>query len=104
MSENQSDQESLDSFFAKKDKSNKKKGKKGKIVVADLLPATTPTPPNEANPDHNNTDTQVPSVDKIPTEQPEPVREKKKSKKKRDKDSGDVITNEVKKSSHSVLN
>lgn len=81
--------DSLDDFFAKKDKSNKKKGKKTKtkIVAADLLPASTPTPPNELNDNVDQTADQLADVRiaEAPTE-------KKKTKKKRDKDGGDGVS------------
>lgn len=77
--------DSLDDFFAKRDKTKKKsKSNKSKFVAADLLP---PTPTDSATID-DNTD-QLAEV-KIEEDRPEPVvKEKKKSKKKKDKDGTD---------------
>jgi len=87
----------LDDFFAKKDKSNKKKGKsksKGKMVVSDLIPASSPTPPNELT---ETTAIVAEQVNELKLENPAPEsKDKKKCKKKKDRDGGDVINkNEV---------
>lgn len=83
--------DSLDDFFAKKDKS-KKKGKskssssKTKFVAADLLPAT---PPNESSGTEDIP--QQKSDLKVEEETGDILvpKEKKKTKRKKDRDAGD---------------
>ena len=76
--------DSLDDFFAKKDKSSKKKGKKSKtkIVAADLLPASTPTPPNEPSDNVEQASEQMSEIRINDT--PSETKEKKKTKKRKD--------------------
>ena len=76
--------DSLDDFFAKKDKSSKKKGKKSKtkIVAADLLPASTPTPPNEPSDNVEQASEQLSEIRINDT--PSETKEKKKTKKRKD--------------------
>ena len=76
--------DSLDDFFAKKDKSSKKKGKKSKtkIVAADLLPASTPTPPNEPSDNVEQASEQFSEIRINDT--PSETKEKKKTKKRKD--------------------
>ena len=85
------DVDALDDFFAKKDK--KKKKSKSSKKVADLLPAPTSTPPNEANDsigdqlaDRVAETTLVDSLD------PDTLKEKKKSRKKKDKEGSDAAS------------
>ena len=78
--------DSLDDFFAKKDKSKKKsKSSKSKVVAADLLPPAEPETVNLNVEDVAN------KVEDIKIEE----EKKKKSKRRKDKESGDPSKNDV---------
>lgn len=90
--------DSLDDFFAKKDKKKKVKPSKGKIVVSDLLPASTPTPPNEPA-GADNIDGEQMGDTKLDS-----GKEKKKQRKKKDKDGDGSSRKEVEAPSPSLHN
>lgn len=84
--------DSLDDFFAKKDKSKNKKGKskssKNKIIAADLLPST---PPNEGSgtEDLAQAATELNLNEEVGDIPAAATKEKRKTKKKKEKDGAD---------------